>query len=154
MYNAELGDELQQLGRAMAGGNMASIAKAVYACTTLRDLLLKKVTATIDAELTDLCKRNTPSVFRRLSIDAMCQFDWKSCVAELKLKAPTLLEIVTTLVSANDGRNKHKSGIAHYPGICMAIAVILKERNREMCSIQMLLSLALFTSRVQKQVKH
>ncbi len=34
----------------------------------------------------------------------------------------------------------------------MAIAVLLKERYREMCGIQTMLSLVLFTSRVQKQV--
>ena len=133
---------------------MASVAKAVYACSTLRELLLKHFIATIDLEVTELCKRNSPSMFRRLSTNAMCTFDWQKCVEELKLKAPILLDIVLTLVSKNDGRNKHKSGTAHFPGVCTAIAVILKERNREMCSIQMLLSLVLFTSRVQKQVRN
>ena len=52
---------------------MASISAAVYSCTALRDLLLKIILTTIDAELVDLCKRNTPSMFRRLSIDAI---DW------------------------------------------------------------------------------
>ena len=131
---------------------MVSIAKSVYACDALRDLLLKKVFATMDAELMELCKRNTPSIFRRLPINAMSQFDWCDYIAELQLKAPTLLDIVTILVSRNDGRNKHKSGNVHYPGICTAIAIVLKERNREMCSVQTLLSLVMFTSRVQKQV--
>ena len=77
---------------------------------------------------------------------------FNKCVEELKLKAPTLLDMVLTLAS-NDGRNKRKSGAAHYPGVCTAIAVILKEWNREMFSVQMLPSLVV-TSRVQKQVKH
>ena len=128
---------------------MASISAAVYSCTALRDLLLKIILTTIDAELVDLCKRNTPSMFCRLSIDAI---DWSYCISQLELKAPTLLEMITTLVSKNDGRNKFKSGSGHFPGMCTAIAIILKERNREMCSIQMLLSLLMFTSRVQKQV--
>ena len=33
----------------------------------------------------------------------------------------------------------------------MATAIMLKERNREMCGIQTLLSLILFSSHVQKQ---
>ena len=111
---------------------MASISAAVYSCTALRDLLLKNILATIDAELVDLCKRNAPSMFRRLSIDAMVQFDWSYCISQLELKGPTLLEMITTLVSKNDGCNKFKSGSGHFPGICTAIA---KERNREMCSI-------------------
>ena len=60
--------------------------------------------------------------------------------------------VVTSLVSKNDPRNTRKTGRAHYPSICTGIAIILKERNREMCGIQTLLSLVLFTSRVQKQV--
>ena len=72
---------------------------------------------------------------------------------ELKVKAPLTLQLVTALVSKNDSRNKQKCGDAHYPGICMAIAIMLKERDREMCGIQTLLSLILFSSRVQKQVK-
>ena len=106
----------------------------------------------LDAELTELCKRNTPSLFRSVPVDAMCYFEWNSCIEELLLKAPTFLKIITSLVSKNDHRNQSKCGSAHYPGICTAIAIILKERNREMCSIQTLLSLVMFTSRVQKQV--
>ena len=52
--------------------------------------------ATIDGEVTDLC-RNRPFVFRRLSIDAMCHFDWNNCVAELKhtIVASLLMQCVT-----------------------------------------------------------
>lgn len=131
---------------------MVAISKAVYACEALRNVLVQNITATLDAELIELCTRNSPSKFRRIPIDAMTQFDWCDFIAELQLKAPTLLKIVTTLVSKNDFRNKRKTGNAHFPGICTAIAVILKERNREMCSVQTLLSMVIFTSRVQKQV--
>ena len=47
-------------------------------------------------------------------------------------------------------RNQQKRGDAH----CMLMAILLKERNREMCGVQTLLSLILFSSRVQKQVSH
>ena len=43
---------------------MAFIARAVYRCDVLCDILIKKVIATMDAELTKLCKRNTPSIFQ------------------------------------------------------------------------------------------
>ena len=85
-------------------------------------------------------------------IEKVSDFRWCDCIAELKLKAPILLEVVSALVSCNDSRNKQKRGDVHNPGICMAIAILLKERNREMCGIQTLVSLVLFTSRVQKQV--
>ena len=37
----------------------------------------------------------------------------------------------------------------HMPGICMAVATLLKERNREMCGVQSIISVA---SQVKKKV--
>ena len=150
-YHAKLKPSLLPIGRALAGGNLTAICREVFACGALRDLILQKIITTMDAECMQLCKRsvNPPSLFRRVPVDALQQFQWCKCIAELKLKAPTLLQFVTALVSKNDHRNKQD---VHNPGICMAIAIMLKERNREMCGIQLLLSLVLFSSRVQKQV--
>ena len=68
---------------------MVAISKAVYACDAVRDLLLHKIIATLDSELTELCKRNSLSIFRRLPVDAMSHFDWCDYISELQLKAPT-----------------------------------------------------------------
>ena len=68
------------------------------------------------------------------------------------MNVPTLLKVFSTIASHNNRRNNHKLDKRHVPGICMAISTLLKERNREMCGIQTMLSLILFTSREQKQV--
>ena len=47
--------------------------------------------------------------------------------------------------------NKKKGESAHYLSILMAVAVILKERNREMCGCSHSFPLLLFASRVDKQ---
>ena len=155
-FHAKLDPSLSRIGRALVGGNLVSLSKAVCACKGLWDAVLQKLTTTLDAELIQLCKRNTnpPSLFRRMTIDRLPQFKWSDCIAELQAKAPITLQLVTALVSANDSRNKQKCRDAHFPGICMIIATLLKERNREMCGIQTLLSLILFSSRVQKQVNY
>lgn len=75
-------------------------------------------------------------------------------MSELEQKAPLLLQIMSSIVSTNDHRNQHKVGVKHYPGICMATGVLLKERNREICGIQSLLSLLLFLSHAEKKVKY
>ena len=67
-------------------------------------------------------------------------------------KAPILSRITTSIVKHNDHRNGNKKGTHHIPGMCMAIAILLKERNREMRGIQSLLSLVLFDSHMQKRV--
>ena len=65
----------------------------------------------------------------------------KFCARFLFIRTP-LSKILGT-----DHRNANKRGERHYPGICMATAILLKERNR---GIQAFLSLVLFSSRVQK----
>ena len=78
----------------------------------------------------------------------------KNCIRELESKAPTLLRVLSTICSQNDHCNQHKHSDVHHPGIFMSVATILKERNREMCGIQTLVSLLLFTSQVDKKVKY
>ncbi len=46
-----------------------------------------------------------------------------------------------------------KVGEAHFPGICSAAAILLKERNREMCGLQSLVSLLMYSCHAEKQVK-
>ena len=142
------------MGRALAGGDLQAIAKAVFNSDGLREQLLQRFTDTLNNEVTELCRKRAdpPSLFRRIPIEKVPDFKWCDCIAELKSKAPILLQVLSALVSSNDNRNKQKRGDVHHPGVCIAIAILLKERNRELCGIQTLVSLVLFTSRVQKQV--
>ena len=66
-------------------------------------------------------------------------------------KAPTLLRLLSTIVQHNDHRNTSKRGDRHNPGISMAMAVLLKERNREMCGLQSLIVLLLFKGQAHKK---
>ena len=45
-------------------------------------------------------------------IEKVSDFRWCDCIAELKLKAPILLEVVSALVSCNDSRNKQAWGFS------------------------------------------
>ena len=81
----------------------------------------------------------------------MASNTWKVFISELESKAPTLLHLLTTLVSFNDRRNVSKVGTSHYPSICTAVAVLLKERNREMCGLQSLVSALLYSCHSEKQ---
>ncbi len=42
---------------------------------------------------------------------------------------PSFVSLVT-VVRHTDSRNTRKKGSVHNPGVCMATAVLLKERNR------------------------
>jgi len=147
-----LPDEESKIGRALAGGNLQSLANAVMEHRGLRDLVLLRFLDSIDAECTTLCRRSLPSTFRKISTPTLGEFNWELMVDELQAKAPTLLRVLSTICAHNDHRNQKKCGSMHYPSICMAASVILKERNREMCGLQSMMSLLLFASRVDKVV--
>ena len=66
---------------------------------------------------------------------------------------PTLLQLLTAVVGVNDDRNTSKKGEQHHPGVCTAMAILFKERNREMCGIQTFISLVMFSSHVPKKVR-
>ena len=93
-----------------------------------------------------------PSLFCKGPVTEMSDFKWDCFSDELRSKAPTLFQVLFKIASRNDHRNEHKCGCAHNAGICIAAAIILKERNREMCGVQSIISLLLFSSHVDKQV--
>lgn len=146
-------DDEAKIGRALAGGNITSVAKTVMNQINIRKEIWDLVIRDLERECASLCKRSAPSLFRKIGLQEMIDdFQWERLMSDLRTHAPLLLQILTSIVSTNDHRNKNKAGAAHYPGICMATAVILKERNREMCGIQSLVSLLLFSTHVEKKV--
>ena len=156
-YTKVLDTSLNKIGRAVAGSNVTSIARAVYSHRDIREELLKRFMNDIDNECSTICKytlpdTGTPSLFRKIDVKDMSTFSWEKGVRELESTAPLLLRLLLLLVSHSDHRNKEKQCERHYPGVCMAIATLLKERNRQMSGVQTLLSLSLFSSHVQKQV--
>ena len=137
----------------MAGGNSASIARAVYSHRDIHEKLLHKFMGDLESECSSICKRalpgtGKPSLFRKIPVKDMPTFSWSDCVNKLESTAPLLLRLMLLIVSHSNHRNKDKRCERHYPGMCMAIATLLKERNREMSGVQTLsLFLRMFRNR-------
>ena len=119
-------------------------------------MLFKLYVDKISQECGSLCHRmqelNALSPFRRIAVDQFPTFQWVSLIRHLSVKAPHLLSLFSEIVSHSDHRNQNKADSVHFPGLCMATAILLKERNREMCGIQSLISTLLYNSHVEKQV--
>lgn len=147
------GDGKYNLGYALAMGHIPSIANAIMQNSSLQEAVFSIFLSKINAECSCLCQlRGTPSAFRCITLSALPQFNWSWFIDELKKKAPLLFGIVSTICSQNDQRNKFKSGLFHNPGMGMAVALLLKERNMHMTGVQSIISLLLFVARVDKQV--
>ena len=155
-YVSTLSTSLHRIGCALAGEELSTIARAMFANDELRKYLLKKFLDMIDEECSELCRKtpNKVSLFRCVPIEKLSDFTWDAFATDLKLKAPTIYQVLSLIVSHSDHRNEVKKDRRHLPGICMAIATLLKERNREMCGLQSVISVALFASQVQKKVSN
>lgn len=156
-YIGQLSGAEGKLTRALLGGNAVSIAKAALLVEGVRDAIAKQFMGLLNEECRQLCQKGTSnlpvsSLFRSIPVNQCAEFRWTDMMAELEQKAPLLLSFVQSLVTRNDYRNKTKLGPSHFPGICMAVAVILKERNREMRGLQGLLSLLMYSCHCEKQV--
>ena len=84
-FHKKLDASLMRVGRALAGGNLQAITKAVFNHDGLKELAIHKVTDAINAEITELCKRsaNPPSLFRQIPTEKLSNFRWSECIAEL-----------------------------------------------------------------------
>ena len=137
----------------MLGGNAASIAKAALSIDSVGDAIVQGLIRALNKECSRLCrKKPSTSTFRAIPVDKMAEFKWDDMMADLENDAPLLLKILLCLVARTDDRNKKKLGAVHHPGICTAVAVLLKERNREMCRVQSLVSLLMYSCHCEKQV--
>ena len=127
------------MSRALAGGCLDSVAKAVFAHSNSALRERTKVLDLVNSECAALCRKtgaDGPSTFRRLPLKNVEEFSWHIYIQELKLRGPFLLKLFRTLVQHNEHRNMTKQGPKHTPGICMSIAALLQERNQEMTGIQ------------------
>ncbi len=151
-YSRVLDGSFSRIGRAIAGGSNDAIVRSLFSHDTLRNLLINKVFSIIDDECLTLCRRSEPSIFRKSDATDYLDFKWLKYINEMESKSPVLLRLCKLIVSHGDKRNSVKHGSIHFPGICTAISVLLKERNREIVGLQTCISMVLYTSRVQKQV--
>ncbi len=128
------------------------MAKAIMCNTSLRDVVILGVLDQLDNECTNLCQVTSPSLFSKVPLSELESFECEKFIRDLQERAPLFLQVLSTIASRNDHRNKCKTGKFHHPGICMAAAVILKERCQRMTGLQSVISLLLFTSHAEKQV--
>ena len=152
-YHGQLGPAEGKLARAVLGSDPVSITKAALQINGVKEAVVTQLLGWLNKECSKLCGfKPTSSLFCRIPVDKLAEFKWGDMMVELEQDAPLLMKIIQCLVARNDSRNKCKVGAAHYPGICTAVAVILKERNREMCGLQSLLSLLMYSCHCEKKV--
>ena len=154
-FSKTVGENEGKIARQLLGGHVPSIAKAVMAMDEVRERLFCLFLDAINDECNNLCQRPPANrlLFRNIPPSQAVNFKWSLLVTELQSRAPLLFKVLSSIASRYDHRNQGKVGTSHHPGICMAAAVILKERNREMCGVQSVISLLMYSCHCEKKVQ-
>lgn len=116
----------------------------------LKDKLVKAVVDQIKRECIHLCeKKNFCSILRKVKQDELLRFSWDDVLIEWTEEAPIFLQILSAAAKPTAST---KLMPEHIPAVCVAGAVLLKNRNMHMSAIQHIIGLLLFHGNVNKQV--
>lgn len=148
-----LGESEGEIAWSLANNDPLSFASGIMRVKSLQEAVFLYMLEVFCTECNELCKLvGGASLFRKLPVTDMANIKWEDFILELDSKAPNLLHALLTIVSPRDDKNSTKVGSAHFPGLCTAVALLLKERNREMCGIQSLVSTLMYSCHCEKQV--
>ena len=100
--------------------------------------------STVHQELKNLCSNHFDSILREKSPTAMEYFSWNSIWLELEAKAPMLTTSLKKSMKSFSEKNKR------IPVVC--ISMLLKCQNKNMCMVQAIVSLILYTGHAGKWV--
>ena len=125
-FTKMLGEYEGKVARHLLGGHVPSIAKAVMSSSDMRESLFSLFLDAFNDECNNLCRKSpeNKSLFRKMPLTQIVDFDWSVLASELESRAPLLFKAFSSIAGRNDHRNKSKVGATHHPGICMAAAVI------------------------------
>ena len=90
----KLNDDESKLGRALAGGHVPSIDKAIVRIDSLKQAVFLELMDQVDNECSQLCQisRKT-SLFCKVPVNQLEEFKWDGFIEELRNKAPLLLQL-------------------------------------------------------------
>lgn len=101
----------------------------------------------IRMECASLCEKRRPSLLRKCTKEKLTSFTWTSFHRELQDRAPTLLSILKC--AARPRRSRSDPSL---PGIGLAAAVLLKQRNKELNLVQSIVAVMLYAGHSAKKV--
>ncbi len=129
IINVDVQERFHKLAQTVAGGHAPSMQNPVF-----EPVSSTKVISVINSSQSSLTNARVSVATLKSQCplsdtSRLSQFSWSQCIGELQSKCPTLYQVLWTIVSRSDKRNR---GDQHFPGMCAAIAILLKERNKHM----------------------
>ena len=149
--------KLKTLTRSIGRLNYGSIARQAMKVEKIRSKVLTILALTIQKELTEICAKKNPSLFRDAAPDSVKSFSWGALIAELENCAPIFTQVLRGIVQvkrrtrvSRTPRKKGNPSDEAIIGVCAA--VMLRHRNVHMNLVQRIISLVLHNGHASKQV--
>ena len=143
--------EQEKLCAAVAKTTPKQIASVIMGIPVIERCVKEIVLDKINKDCKSLCSKKTPSVLRtpRSKHSELAKvFCWSSILNEMKERAPDILNILITIAAPNlmlDGRQ--------VPPICMAYALLMNTRNRELSMVQKMNTVIIGAGHATEKVK-
>ena len=150
---------LKQMARSIARRRYSALARQVMRNPKTRDHCLNTLEKDIQKELTCVVslKKGT-SCLRYKSLQALQSFTWEKLHRELKVKAPTLHQVLMGCINVRQrervrkGPHRKSTRVHKHAVLGICAAILLRHRNQNLNLVQRLLSLILNSGHAGKQV--
>ena len=141
----------KRIGKKLARwGSLSAVTECLQNSET-REQVVTVLGTMVEKELKKLCSKKVNSIQRMASAQALKGFKWSSIVAEARVHAPILLQLLSTISSKQSRKNKVDR--SHNSVIGVLLCVLCKHRNPSMMLFQRVLSLILYAGHSAKQVR-
>ena len=139
-----LTEEFATLGRCLARGHRASIARAAW--NAVRSEIIELCMKLVASECNSLSKGSHSSLLKNTDPQDLLSFSLSRFARELSVKAPTFHGLLVTALGEDTQQPIH-----HCKGpLCLAASITLRQRNARMSAFQYVLSLILWQSGLKK----
>ncbi|XP_062586325.1 uncharacterized protein LOC134247949 [Saccostrea cucullata] len=120
-------------------GNNAERTIVNNLCSSHPEVVTDEVAKIVTKEAHALCKRGSGSILQSKDFQDIFQFKWERLKEELKIRCPTILALLSAVVSDKELSSDSK-GFIH---IMVSVAIALHGRNQEMSLFQYMIALVL-----------
>ena len=118
----------------------------------LKKATLNEVLKVIKLESTALAKcQPKPSMLRVRSLKQLTTFKWSDLMTHLKQRAPTLLSIIEAAAKSPYRPSQLKKHTPLSSAVGMAACILLKQRCKHLCLLQVIISILLYAGHASKK---
>ena len=134
------------IGKAVARGSRVSLALQCLEDERVRKHIIKRVGKIVMSEVAKMCSNEVNSILKQQSKTKLFSFNWDTVIDELRVHAPTLLEILQSCTNTKVARSNRHCVIA------MCASMLCKLRCPTMSLAHKTLSLILYSGHCSKKV--